>query len=222
LEKYKVGKTYCGRAMSEDTKNEVRQLMMLISSIRATDTERYEEHIRFTNEVVAFIKKIQENMNQNWDRMHKNLATLNKTIEDSLDALLTGINPEGLKETSQSLKEIMDTMGKSIQSMNLENVMRELRMLTGSGVKIDVQKTEGSGKDKATPLKAGLSAPYNAPGQPAAAQSSGSDDTVDGLDEATIAAYKEAYGGQLPPHLLKQKPKKKESHLLKPSDFFGS
>lgn len=216
--------------MSEDLKNEVRQLMMLISSIRAQDNERYEEHVKFTNEVVGFIKKIQENMNQNWAKINLSLGALNKTIEDSLDALLTGINPEGLKETSKSLKEIIDTMGKSIQSMNLENVMRELRMLTGTGVKIEVQKPTGQEKgSKATPLQTGMKGPYpqdaqqpvNAPAGAATGAKAGEDEAVDDLDEATIAAYKEAYGGVLPPHLQKPK-KKKESHLLKPSDFFGS
>jgi predicted transcriptional regulator len=167
-----------------------------------------------------------KDMNQNWDKINKSLGALNKTIEDSLDALLTGINPEGLKETSKSLKEIIDTMGKSIQSMNLENVMRELRMLTGSGVKIEVQKTGAQEKsNKATPLQTGMNAPYQASNQPAAnanAPAKGQEEeTSEELDEATIAAYKEAYGGVLPPHLLKQK-KKKESHLLKPSDFFGT
>ncbi len=121
------------------------------------------------NEVVNFIKKIQDNMNTNWEKIHKSLDQLNKTIDNSLDALLTGINPEGLRETSQSLKDIMDTMGKSIQSMNLENVMRELRTLTGEGIKIESTKGAET-SSKATPLKGGLSAPYGT-GKMAAAKS---------------------------------------------------
>ena len=213
---------------TDDIKGEIRQLMMLVSAIRTQDKERYEEHVNFTNEVVNFIKKIQENMNANWDKINHSLTALNNTVEESLDALLTGINPEGLKETSQSLKEIMDTMGKSIQSLNLENVMRELRMLSGEGIKLEVSKPAGSAaSSSAAPLKAGLSTPYgggqaaqavNAPA--AAANAKKEPEAVDGLDEATIKAYKEAYGGVLPPHLQKQVPKK-GSHLLKPSDFFG-
>jgi hypothetical protein len=210
--------------MSEDEiKKEIRQMLMLISSIRSTDNERYEEHVNFSNEVIGFIKKIQENMNENWDRIHKSLSQLNKTIEDSLDSLLTGINPEGIRETSQSLKEIMDTMGKSIQSMNLENVMRQLQGLTGQGITIAAPAKGGASGSSATPLKAGMTASYGAPGlagpsgtsQPAAAAAAEDDD---GLDEATRKAYIEAYG-EIPPHLKKKK--KKDQGLLKPSDFFG-
>ncbi len=48
-----------------------------------------------------------------------------------------------------------------------------------------------------------------------------SEESVDGMSEADLKAYKETYGGNLPPHLQKQT-KQKGSHLLKPSDFFGS
>jgi hypothetical protein len=204
---------------TDDLKNEIRQLMMFISSIRSQDNDRFEQHVQYMNEVVSFIKKIQDNMNTNWDKIHKSLDGLNKTVESSLDALLTGINPEGLRETSQSLKEIMDTMGKSIQSMNLENVMRELRGLTGEGLHFEGGKPADSGS-KATPLKAGLSAPYSG-GKGGKEAKEADNPAVEGLSEAEIKAYKDAYGGVLPPHLQKQT-KKKESHLLKPSDFFGS
>ena len=127
--------------MSEDElKKEIRQLMMLISNLRSLDNERYEEHVNFTNEVVGFINKIAENMEKNWEKIHSNLQRLNNTIENSLDALLTGINPEGIRETSASLKEVMNTMGRSLQSMNLENVMQELRQLSGHGISLPAQK----------------------------------------------------------------------------------
>ncbi len=211
--------------MSEqDIKKEMRQLLMLVSSIRAQDNERYESHVKFSNEVVEFIKKIQENMNENWGKIHTSLDQLNHSIEESLDSLLTGINPEGIKETSQSLKEIMDTMGRSMQSMNLENVMRELRVLTGTGVTISAAPASGSGKSSSNTLKAGLSTAYGSgasAGQGAQASAGDGDDPIDGLTPEEIEAYKEAYGGTLPPHLLKKKKPKKSSHLLKPSDFFG-
>src|SRR6056297_1068158 len=120
----------------EDFKKEIRQILMLISSIRSKDNERYEEHVKFSNEIIDFIKKIQEDMNKNWDKMHSNVSALKKSIDDSLDALLTGINPEGIQETSKSLKEIMNTMSRSMQSMNLENVMRELRVMAGGDINI--------------------------------------------------------------------------------------
>ena len=120
--------------MSEDVKKEIKQLMVLISSLRSLDNERYEEHVSFSNEVVAFINKIAENMDKNWEKIHQSLTKLNDTVEKNLDAMLTGVSPEGIRETSASLKEIMNTMGKSLQSMNLENVMQELRLISEGNV----------------------------------------------------------------------------------------
>jgi hypothetical protein len=212
--------------MSDDLKKEIRQVLMLISSIRSMDNERYEEHVNFTGEVIGFIKKIEEKMNQNWEQIHESLGDLNKNISDSLDSLLTGINPEGIKETSQSLKEIMNTMQKSIQSMNLENVMQELRGISGSGIKISAGKSGKSSKS-ATPIKAGLSTPYSSGGAAVNAPA-GADDDDDDDDDAEYTeeelqmqeAAKEVYG-YIPEHLKKSKKPKKETHLLKPSDFFG-
>ena len=94
--------------MSEEQNADIRKLMMLISDLRAKDNERYEEHVKFMNEVVTFIKKIADQFNDNWKKIQASLTKLNKSIDDSLDTLLTGINPEGIRETSASLKEIMD------------------------------------------------------------------------------------------------------------------
>ena len=180
----------------EDMKDEIRQLVMLMSSIRAKDDSRYEEHVNFNKEIIEFIKKIEENMNSNWVKIQKSLESLNIKIEESLDSLLTGINPDGIRETSKSLKDIMVTMEKSITSMNLENVMRELRGMSGKGIKISSTST-GSGMVE-------------------------DEDEVE-EDAELISTSKEIYGF-VPDHLKKKKKKKKddEPHLLKPSDFFGS
>lgn len=182
---------------NEDLKSEIRQLVMLMSSIRAKDDSRYEEHVNFNKEIVDFIKKIEENMNSNWSQIQKRLELLNTKIEESLDSLLTGINPDGIRETSKSLKDIMVTMEKSITSMNLENVMRELRGISGSGIKFS-SKVSSSGK-------------------------AGDDEEESDEDEELISSSKEIYGF-VPDHLKDKKKKKKkddEPHLLKPSDFFG-
>ena len=180
----------------EDMKGEIRQLIMLMSSIRAKDDSRYEEHVNFNKEIIEFIKKIEGNINSNWSRIQKSLDALNIKIEESLDSLLTGINPDGIRETSKSLKDIMVTMEKSITSMNLENVMRELRGISGKGIKFSQSKTN-----------------------------SGSAEDEEGAEEDAelISSSKEIYGF-VPDHLKSKKKKKKkedEPHLLKPSDFFG-
>ena len=185
--------------MAEDSSAEVRKLMMLISDLRAKDNERYEEHVKFMNEVVSFIKKISDNMNENWKSINVSLKKLNTTIETSLDTLLTGINPEGIKETSTSLKEIMDTMGKSMQSMNLENVMRELRALTGKGyvppqtVASDVEAISGS-----------FGSPY---------------ESVENEESPVAKSDGPEIYGYVPPH-IKTSNKREKKKLRKPSQLF--
>ena len=121
----------------EDSK-QIKQLIMLISDLRARDQEKYESHIKFMNEVVNYIKDISKNMNQAWSSIHDKLGDLNHTISGSLETLLQGIKPEDIRETSKSLENILGTMNRSVQSMNLENVMRELRVLTNANVDFQV------------------------------------------------------------------------------------
>jgi hypothetical protein len=231
--------------MSEDIKSELRQLMMLISDIRSKDGERYDEHIKFSNEVMSFIKNIQENINKSWAKIEASLNHLDQSIETSLEGLLTGINPEGLKETSKALKDIMDNMGKSIQALNLENLMIELRGGASGAIKLApsaggaaAPAPAAAGKSAGPAAKGGKTittggAPYAAAtaaaAAPAAASSGGGSgaELVDNPEDYTpeeleeIRAAKEIYG-MIPPHLVKKKKKKKEdTHLLKPSDFFG-
>lgn len=189
--------------MTEDV-GEVRKLMMLISDLRSKDTERYEQHVAFMNEVVTFIKKISDNMNDNWKKINASLQKLNQTIETSLDTLLTGINPEGIRETSNSLKDIMNTMGKSMTSMNLENVMREIQALTGKGGVII--QTAPSASPQAISTQFG--SPYSST-QPAAGP------------EPTQSQEQEIYGF-VPEGMKKKKTTKEEPHLMRPSDLFKS
>jgi flagellin-specific chaperone FliS len=189
--------------MTEDV-GEVRKLMMLISDLRSKDTERYEQHVSFMNEVVTFIKKISDNMNENWKKINGSLQKLNQTIETSLDTLLTGINPEGIRETSNSLKDIMDTMGKSMTSMNLENVMRELQALTGKGV---VTMSPGATGPQAINTQFG--SPYTSNVQPV-------------VDNTKPQANDQEIFGYVPDSMKKKKTTKEEPHLMRPSDLFKS
>src|SRR4030042_1184010 len=120
---------------SEAEKEELRKLIMLISDLRAKDEERYEAHVNFMNETIKMIRAIESQMNKHWQAVLDSLKQLQEDVSTNLDSLLTGINPKGLRETSNSLREIMDTMNKSVQSMNLEKVISELRSLqTGTYV----------------------------------------------------------------------------------------
>ncbi len=191
--------------MSEN-KEQLRKLIMIISDLRAKDSERYESHVAFMNETVKMIKAIANQMNEHWKQVQNSLMDLNKTIETSLDALLTGINPKGLRETSHRLKEIMDTMNKSVQSMNLENVMRELKTITTEGPKV----SNDFSQPVAEQISAGMS--YTQSGQklkppPGTGQA----------EEGEIYGY-------VPDSMKKKKKKKEEEeepHLMKPSDLFG-
>jgi hypothetical protein len=119
--------------MSEE-KEALKKLIMIISDLRAKDEERYEAHVNFMNETIKMISAIESQMNKHWSTVIDTLKKLNDNINANLDSLLTGINPKGLRDTSKSLKEIMDTMNKSIQAMNLEKVLSELKGLKGANI----------------------------------------------------------------------------------------
>lgn len=191
-------------SQDKNISKEIRKLVMLISDLRNKDNERYTEHVRFMNETMKFIKDISDKMNNNWDKINKTIVKLDTTISDSLDMLLTGINPEGIKETSRSLKEIVETMGKSMQTINLENVMRELRILSGGSISPGIQAENESGAES-------ISTQFGSPYQSAQMEESSNDDEP------------EIYGF-VPEHMKKKKKKKKKSpaHLIKPSDLFKS
>ena len=78
------------------------------------------------------ISAIESQMNKHWSTVLDSLKELNENINTNLDSLLTGINPKGFRETSKSLREIFDTMNKSVQSMNLEKVLSEFKILKDS------------------------------------------------------------------------------------------
>jgi hypothetical protein len=189
--------------MSEE-KEALRKLIMLISDLRAKDEERYEAHVNFMNETIKMISAIESQMNKHWNTVLESLKELNDSISANLDSLLTGINPKGLRETSKSLKEIMDTMNKSVQSMNLEKVLSELKVLKSGGVTY-VQSQQMPVSSQPEQISADISIKptgLKAPASTSTTSASGETEWVD-------------------PH-EKAKKEKEDQHLLKPSDFFGS
>ena len=193
--------------MSETEKDALRKLIMLISDLRAKDEERYEAHVNFMNETIKMIRAIENQMNKHWKTVLESLRQLNEDINTNLDSLLTGINPKGLRETSSSLKEIMNTMNKSIQSMNLENVISELKTLQSGELRM-VPVTQKQAAQQAEPVNAGTNlTPLGALKEPGTAQASGGSDQE---------------GEWVDPHESKESQDDDDSHLLKPSDFFGS
>ena len=132
----------------------------------------------------------------------ESLGELNESISANLDSLLTGINPKGLRETSKSLKEIMDTMNKSVQSMNLEKVMSELKVLKSGGITYIPTEVASTGQQPEQ-ISAGINL------KPTGLQAS----------SGTSGATKEE-SEWVDPH-EKAKKEEEDQHLLKPSDFFG-
>ena len=190
--------------MSEE-KEDLRKLIMLISNLRAKDEERYEAHVNFMNETIKMISAIESQMNKHWSTVLDSLKELNENISANLDSLLTGINPKGLRETSKSLKEIMDTMNKSVQSMNLEKVLSELKVLKAGGITyVPAAPVSVGQQPESITADINLKPPgLKAPGGTTAATASGEPEWVD-------------------PHEKAKKEKEEEDqHLLKPSDFFG-
>ncbi|MBD3256147.1 MAG: hypothetical protein GF383_13705 [Candidatus Lokiarchaeota archaeon] len=196
--------------MSETEKESLRKLIMLISDLRAKDEERYEAHVNFMNETIKMIRAIESQMNKHWQTVLDSLKDLNESINENLDSLLTGINPKGLRETSRSLREIMDTMNKSVQSMNLEKVLSELKVLQ-SGTYTIAPSTLSEGQ-KPEPITAGEG--LKPPGrQPAGLKPPGG--AKAGAQES------EEKTEWVDPHEKKEE-EEEEPHLLRPSDFFGS
>ncbi|MFX0006200.1 MAG: hypothetical protein ACFFA7_12890 [Promethearchaeota archaeon] len=187
--------------MSEE-KDALRKLIMLISDLRAKDEERYEAHVNFMNETIKMISAIESQMNKHWNTVLESLKDLNDNISANLDSLLTGINPRGLRETSKSLKEIMDTMNKSVQSMNLEKVLSELKVLKAGAYVPSASVAVGQQPEQISANMSLKPPGLNAPGVRTTQASKGEPEWVD-------------------PH-EKAKKEKEDQHLLKPSDFFGA
>ncbi|MFW9824150.1 MAG: hypothetical protein ACFFE4_14495 [Candidatus Thorarchaeota archaeon] len=187
--------------MSEE-KEALRKLIMLISDLRAKDEERYEAHVNFMNETIKMISAIESQMNKHWSTVLESLNELNENISANLDSLLTGINPKGLRETSKSLKKIMDTMNKSVQTMNLEKVMSELKVLKSGGVAYIPTQTVSVGQQPEQ-ISAGINL------KPSGIKTPG------GVNTQTKETE------WVDPH-EKAKKEEEDQHLLKPSDFFGT
>jgi hypothetical protein len=156
------------------------------------------------NETIKMISAIESQMNKHWNTVLESLKELNESISANLDSLLTGINPKGLRETSKSLKEIMDTMNKSVQTMNLEKVLSELKILKAGEIKYIQSQSVAVGQQP-EPISADISLKPPALKTPGAAKAKSSSDEPEWED----------------PH-EKAKKEKEDQHLLKPSDFFGT
>jgi len=186
-----------------EEKDAIRKLIMLISDLRAKDEERYEAHVNFMNETIKMITAIESQMNKHWSTVLDSLKELNENINSNLDSLLTGINPKGLRETSKSLQEIMDTMNKSVQSMNLEKVLSELKVLKGSTTVYaqPVSQTIPIGQTPETiTANINLTPPTGV--------------------SATTTGEPEVYGFVPGKKKKKKKDEEEEPHLMKPSDLF--
>ena len=186
-----------------EEKDAIRKLIMLISDLRAKDEERYEAHVNFMNETIKMITAIESQMNKHWSTVLDSLKELNENINDNLDSLLTGINPKGLRETSKSLQEIMDTMNKSVQSMNLEKVLSELKVLKGA-TPVSLQQTQ-------QPIAVGQS--------PELITANINLNPLTGVSAPKIEEP-EVYGFVPGKKKKKKKEEDDEPHLMKPSDLF--
>jgi len=196
--------------MSEE-KEALRKLIMLISDLRAKDEERYASHVDFMNQTIKMIGVIESQMNKHWNTVMDSLKELNESISANLDSLLAGISPKGLRETSKSLKEIMDTMNKSVQSMNLEKVLTELKGLKGTSIAPIMHQKISVGQQP-EPITAGISIT-----PPIATTTSSTPPAPAPVPATEVYVYV--------PRKKKDKKKKEEEeeeepHLIRPSDLF--
>jgi hypothetical protein len=187
-----------------EEKDAIRKLIMIISDLRAKDEERYEAHVNFMNETIKMITAIESQMNKHWSTVLESLKELNENVNSNLDSLLTGINPKGLRETSKSLQEIMDTMNKSVQSMNLEKVLSELKFLKGS--------TQPSGQAPLTSQNIPVTQPPE--------QITANININPSMGLTPPATQETEVYGYVPKKKKKKKDDDDEPHLMKPSDLF--
>jgi hypothetical protein len=187
--------------MSEE---EIRELVMMISDLRAKDQEKFEVHIKLMNGVVDSIREFSSSIKSKWADIQAELDLLKNTITSSLESLLASINPDGIRETTKSLDNIMNSMQKSMQGMNLDSVMQQIRFMTG-GVSTQLL-AELDAKEK------GLAAPQEG--------------TIPGAQPGQAASPPGPEGealGHVPEEYKKKQEEKKKGtdKLLKPSDLFG-
>ncbi|MHA1804430.1 MAG: hypothetical protein ACTSU4_07830, partial [Promethearchaeota archaeon] len=71
--------------MSDQEKESLRKLIMLISELRAKDEERYEAHVQFMNETIKMISAIESQLNKHWNTVLESLRELNENISTNLD-----------------------------------------------------------------------------------------------------------------------------------------
>src|SRR4030042_3427728 len=119
------------------SEKEIRELIMMISDLRAKDQEKFEVQIKLMNNVVDYIREFASSMKSKWGDIQEELDRLKNTITQSLESLLASINPDGIRETTKSLDNIMNSMQKSMQRMNLDSIMQQIRYMTG-GVSIQL------------------------------------------------------------------------------------
>lgn len=197
--------------MSESEKEALRKLIMLISDLRAKDEERYAAHVNFMNETIKMIKAIESQMNKHWSTVLDSLSKLNKNINANLESLLSGINPQGLKETSQSLNEIMSTLNRNVSALNLEKIVSELKILQSGTYQVaaiaPAAAQQQTGPEQIT-VGAGL--------KPSGLKAPG------GVVTTLSTPTSEGEGEWVDPHEAAKKKKEKddEPHLLKPSDLW--
>ncbi|MHA1843712.1 MAG: hypothetical protein ACTSWE_05535, partial [Promethearchaeota archaeon] len=71
--------------MSDQEKESLRKLIMLISELRAKDEERYQAHCQFMNETIKMISAIESQLNKHWNTVLESLRELNENISTNLD-----------------------------------------------------------------------------------------------------------------------------------------
>ncbi|HMF30329.1 MAG TPA: hypothetical protein VKK79_02875 [Candidatus Lokiarchaeia archaeon] len=181
---------------------DMKELIYLISDLRQKDTEKFESHIKLMNEVVDSIREIANNVKARTNDISEAMTNLQNTINESLNSLLASINPSGIKDTTKVLDRIMTSMNKSIQGMNIDQAMNQIRFITGG---ISARLLAGE-KGDAAPATMNVT----------------EDLKMSGASQISAGQGEEIYGAVPESYKKKKEEKgKRDDKLIKPSDLFG-
>lgn len=73
--------------MSEDAKDLMRKLVMIVSETRQQETERYENHVKFMNQITEKVEAFTNVMNERWKWIEDKLHKLTENLQTSLSKI---------------------------------------------------------------------------------------------------------------------------------------
>ncbi|MHA1699192.1 MAG: hypothetical protein ACTSWN_10170 [Promethearchaeota archaeon] len=81
--------------MSDELKDLIRKLIIMVSESRKQENERYENHVKFMSDLTEQIESFSQLLNERWDRLEIQMKDIQESLRESvgkLQALFTMID----------------------------------------------------------------------------------------------------------------------------------